>query len=281
MDWSLLQPHIKPRLLRSVRGYKSPIPYYVAMILDIILRLNWVLYAKYTHDTQHSTVASFFIAFTEATRRGMWMLFRVENEHCANVVGFKASRDVPLPYKLQKDGSSGSENENENEEENEPDNVAATISPSPELARYRSHTSAAEEGGQSKLGTVRRRLPIVKALTKLLAEAHTQDFEKKRRPTGEGKDEEGRDEEGRDVDEDADEALQVQEMAGMESSDEGEEDSGDEGRGFGRGFDGGAGNEGDSGDREEGGDREDRHEMGEREDVKGIMDRHGKGGRSD
>ena len=32
----------------------------------------------------------------------MWSLFRVENEHCNNVGKFRASRDVPLPYKIKK-----------------------------------------------------------------------------------------------------------------------------------------------------------------------------------
>ncbi|KAK7749781.1 Xenotropic and polytropic retrovirus receptor 1 [Cytospora paraplurivora] len=100
MDFSLLQSHARHRYLRDITALKSRWPYYLIMIIDPILRFNWIFYAIFTHDTQHSSLASFFIAFAEVTRRGMWTLLRVENEHCANVAQYKASRDVPLPYRL-------------------------------------------------------------------------------------------------------------------------------------------------------------------------------------
>lgn len=106
MDWSLLQPHSKVFLLRDLRGYKNVWWYYGAMVFDIVIRFNWILYAAYTQDVQHSTLVSFIVAFTEATRRGIWAIFRVENEHCSNVAHFKASRDVPLPYLLEEEQSS-------------------------------------------------------------------------------------------------------------------------------------------------------------------------------
>src|ERR1700710_3086829 len=101
MDWSVLQPHAKTRFLRDVRGYKNPYWYYLAMLLDPIIRFNWIFYAIYTHDLQHNTIVSFLVGLSEVTRRGMWTAFRVENEHCSNVARFKASRDVPLPYDLE------------------------------------------------------------------------------------------------------------------------------------------------------------------------------------
>lgn len=100
-DWSLCQPYATARFLRDVRGFKNPWWYYGAMFIDPILRFNWIFYAIYTHDAGHASLVSFLIAFSEATRRGMWTLFRVENEHCTNVGHFRAFRDVPLPYKLE------------------------------------------------------------------------------------------------------------------------------------------------------------------------------------
>jgi hypothetical protein len=79
MDWSLLQPQANRQFLRDVRGYNSPYYYYLAMILDPILRFNWIFYSIYTHDVQHNSVVSFLVGFSEVTRRGMWTLFRVEN----------------------------------------------------------------------------------------------------------------------------------------------------------------------------------------------------------
>ncbi|KAI0897732.1 EXS-domain-containing protein [Annulohypoxylon nitens] len=100
MDFSFFQPDTRHRFLRDILGLKRRWLYYGIMVLDPILRFSWIFYAIFTHDKQHSTLVSFLVALAEITRRGMWALFRVENEHCANVAQYKASRDVPLPYHL-------------------------------------------------------------------------------------------------------------------------------------------------------------------------------------
>lgn len=107
MDFSLLQPHARYRFLRDITALKSRWPYYLIMTVDPILRFNWIFYTIFAHDTQHSSIASFLIGFAEVTRRGLWTLLRVENEHCANVAQYKASRDVPLPYHLKENTSAG------------------------------------------------------------------------------------------------------------------------------------------------------------------------------
>ena len=48
------------------------------MIIDPLLRFNWIFYAIYSHDLQHSAILSFFIGLSEVLRRGMWALLRVE-----------------------------------------------------------------------------------------------------------------------------------------------------------------------------------------------------------
>lgn len=194
MDWSLLQPSSKKRFLRDVRGIKSTHYYYAAMILDPILRFNWIFYAVYTHDLQHSTVASFFVAFSEATRRGIWVIFRVENEHCSNVARFKASRDVPLPYELP------CEIHADEEEHEAHDTIEGMTSSyggaSPAMSRLRSHTATALEAQVTRNSSLRRRPgtftspSLGRNLTKIVADAHTQDFEKKRKP-GVGKEDGG------------------------------------------------------------------------------------------
>jgi hypothetical protein len=184
MDWSLLQPHASKRFLRDVRGYKVTWPYYLAMILDPILRFNWIFYAIYTKDISHNSLVSFLVGFSEITRRGMWVLFRVENEHCANVARFKASRDVPLPYTIPTESEQDFQPA---QEEPTPEGTPVTSQPSPVLSRFRSRTSGALESQQAESPTssMRRRLPgpgPVRTFTRILAEAHTQDFEKKRKP---------------------------------------------------------------------------------------------------
>ncbi|OBT40161.1 hypothetical protein VE00_08822 [Pseudogymnoascus sp. WSF 3629] len=184
MDWSLLQPSAKHKFLRPVLGYKSPWYYYSAIVFDVLLRFNWIFYAFFTHNTQHSTIASFFISFSEANRRGVWTLFRVENEHAANVMRFKASRDVPLPYKLHDtDETSASESmvrpigeDGENAEMAQVHSGSLRPTPSPGQSRFRARTSSTARAEEQGPGTLRRRMTI----TKIMAEAHTQDFVKKK-----------------------------------------------------------------------------------------------------
>jgi xenotropic and polytropic retrovirus receptor 1 len=98
MDWSLLDPTAKKPFLRDMLAYKQTWLYYLAIFIDPVLRFNWIFYAIYARELQHSALLSFLVALSEVCRRGLWMLFRVENEHCTNVVRFRASRDIPLPF---------------------------------------------------------------------------------------------------------------------------------------------------------------------------------------
>jgi hypothetical protein len=181
MDWSLLQAHASKRFLRDVRGYKGAHWYYLAMVLDPILRCNWIFYAIFTHDLQHSTFVSFAVALSEVSRRGMWVLFRVENEHCSNVARFKASRDVPLPYSIPIESEEDFER-HQHEQEQQPPRASTTSAVSPAVSRLRSHTGATLEAQESAGSSLRRRPPHSRTFTMIIADAHTQDFEKKKKP---------------------------------------------------------------------------------------------------
>ncbi|EKD19509.1 EXS family protein [Drepanopeziza brunnea f. sp. 'multigermtubi' MB_m1] len=178
MDWSLLQPDASKPLLRDVRGYKNPYYYYAAMFLDPIFRFNWIFYAIYTQDLSHSTLVSFLVAFSEVTRRGVWVLFRVENEHCSNVARFKASRDIPLPYSVSSDTE-----EDSVPTQQPPASLAEgrTSQTSPAVSRLRSHTSATLEA-QATPGSSMRHRGLQRSFTAIMANAHTEDFEKRKTP---------------------------------------------------------------------------------------------------
>ncbi|CAG87220.2 DEHA2D13288p [Debaryomyces hansenii CBS767] len=100
MDWSLLQSGSKNKFLRDNLFFKRPIYYYCAMVIDVILRFQWIFYAFFTSQIQQSAVTSFCVALAELIRRFIWIFFRVENEHCTNVTLFRASRNSPLPYAI-------------------------------------------------------------------------------------------------------------------------------------------------------------------------------------
>ena len=103
-DWSMpLKPNSRPYpLLRPMLAFQKRIWwYYIAIFLDPILRFNWIFYVIYKDDAQHSSLVSFLIALSEVIRRGAWVIFRVENEHCANVGRSRAMRDPELPYEIR------------------------------------------------------------------------------------------------------------------------------------------------------------------------------------
>ncbi|CAL9734333.1 protein Syg1p [Monosporozyma servazzii] len=111
IDWSLFQPSRHNLFLRDdlyLAGKKNwkdgtyegkrKLVYYAAMIWDVLIRFQWVVWAVAPSTIQQNAVTSFFVAFVEVLRRFVWIIFRVENEHVANVHLFKVSSDAPLPY---------------------------------------------------------------------------------------------------------------------------------------------------------------------------------------
>lgn len=98
MDWSLGQAHSKNFLLRDNLFFGNPMYYYVAVVVNVMLRFQWIFYACFSKQIQQLAVTSFGIAMAEILRRFIWLFFRLENEHCTNVILFRASRDSPLPY---------------------------------------------------------------------------------------------------------------------------------------------------------------------------------------
>lgn len=167
------------------------------MVLDPLLRFNWIFYAIYSHDLQHSALLSFVVSLSEIFRRGIWSLFRVENEHCTNVGRFRASRDVPLPYDIQQPSETASLRETEAKSHYIP--AEATSKEPRRSPPRRPSVSQAASGvdveaalGMPASGSIRRRpaapagnTPIQRGIARvgtIMTEAHAQDFERKRRP---------------------------------------------------------------------------------------------------
>lgn len=166
MDWSLFD--LQHNLLREQLVYRKHIwMYYAAMVADIILRANWIFYVIFKDDLQHSTLVSFFVALSEVFRRGMWVLFRVENEQAANITRSIASKDRPLPYKLP-----ASEEEDESEESEEAVAEPSTAPQTPSAA-VAAKKSPEVERQSPAMNTLQRVGSVMRA-------AHTRDYERKR-----------------------------------------------------------------------------------------------------
>jgi hypothetical protein len=205
MDWSLGDTGAKHPFLRKMLGYKKVWIYYAAMCIDPLLRFNWIVYAIEPLQIQHSAVASFVVAFSEVCRRGMWSVFRVENEHCTNVQRFRASRDVPLPYDMPSSPETSAENvanlngngkqkKHGDEEAPVPKLKRTPTAPIPDLLQA-SSSGVNLDFTRTRSSTRRRRAslsgeldgssPLTRGLTRVgtyLRSAHAQDFERKRKP---------------------------------------------------------------------------------------------------
>jgi hypothetical protein len=215
MDWSLLDPSSKPHpFLRETLAYKQTWLYYVAIVVDPMLRFNWIFYAIYADNIQHSAILSFFVSLSEVFRRGMWMLFRVENEHCTNVGRFRASRDIPLPYETkhptptpaglqdhlpqrERDSSDRDRHISDTSRTTTHTDVEAQNADTTPLSQGQSQTSGtdisrqATAGSSSRASTLRWRRrtpepsPLLLGLQRVgtaLHLAHAQDFERKKKP---------------------------------------------------------------------------------------------------
>jgi hypothetical protein len=190
MDFSLGNPWAKHPFLRDQLAYKQVWIYYFTLVADVLLRQQWIFYAIFAHDVSHSTIMSFFVSLAEVLRRGMWSLLRVENEHCNNVGKFRASRDIPLPYNIP---TSPDFTKKTPEQRQPTPGVSAqdqldNLTTGADLERASSATSSNLRMRRPP-GTPKT--PGMRALHRVgtvIAAAHAQDFEKRRRPELEGRD---------------------------------------------------------------------------------------------
>ncbi|KAK8695841.1 hypothetical protein V6N13_000988 [Hibiscus sabdariffa] len=102
MDWGLLNrnstnPWLRDKLVVPHKGV-----YYVAMVLNCVLRLAWMqqVLGIQTVPFLHKTALVAVVASLEIVRRGIWNFFRLENEHLNNVGKYRAFKSVPLPFSL-------------------------------------------------------------------------------------------------------------------------------------------------------------------------------------
>lgn len=196
MDFSLMQSGARLTGLRDTMAFSQPWIYYGMLVLDPVLRFGWIFLAIFSHHIQHSSVVSFVVAMAEVTRRGLWMLIRVENEHCSNIGQAKASRDVPLPYQLEKKTSEDERSSAEilrdemfsaiemttNNQDGHHDQGFSTSTPLIESSHGTlKQRKRADGNGMNRANTI-------KGFSRMLARAHTEDFQKRKVPNRVDKD---------------------------------------------------------------------------------------------
>ena len=97
-DFDLGDRKAKHRFLRSELLFDYIWCYYALLLIDPVLRFNWIFYVIFMKDVQHSTIVSFSIALSEVLRRAIWAVIRIENEQITNNQMLRASNHMRLPY---------------------------------------------------------------------------------------------------------------------------------------------------------------------------------------
>ncbi|XP_030464320.1 phosphate transporter PHO1 homolog 9 [Syzygium oleosum] len=100
IDWGLLRRNAKNSWLRDKLAIQNRSVYFVAMVLNVILRLAWMQNILGFREAPflHRRALIAVIASLEIIRRGIWNFFRLENEHLNNVGKYRAFKSVPLPF---------------------------------------------------------------------------------------------------------------------------------------------------------------------------------------
>ncbi|KAL1198358.1 Phosphate transporter PHO1-like protein [Cardamine amara subsp. amara] len=97
-DWGLLHKPSKTWLREKLLVPHKAV-YYIAMVLNIVLRLAWLqTVLDFNFSFLHRETIIALLACLEIIRRGIWNFFRLENEHLNNVGKFRAFKSVPLPF---------------------------------------------------------------------------------------------------------------------------------------------------------------------------------------
>ncbi|CAF1925435.1 hypothetical protein Bca4012_070506 [Brassica carinata] len=103
-DWGLLKRTSKNRWLRDKLLIPQKKVYFIAMILNVLLRFAWIqTVMDFNFSFMHKQTMVAVVASLEIIRRGIWNFFRLENEHLNNVGKYRAFKSVPLPFNYDKD----------------------------------------------------------------------------------------------------------------------------------------------------------------------------------
>ncbi|CAA7031203.1 unnamed protein product [Microthlaspi erraticum] len=103
-DWGLLNRTSKNRWLRDKLLVPQKKVYFIAMILNVLLRFAWIqTVLDFKFSFMHRQTMVTLVASLEIIRRGIWNFFRLENEHLNNVGKYRAFKSVPLPFNYDED----------------------------------------------------------------------------------------------------------------------------------------------------------------------------------
>ncbi|CAA0823386.1 Phosphate transporter PHO1 homolog 3 [Striga hermonthica] len=103
IDWGLLRRNAKNRWLRDNLLISCKPVYFVAIVVNVLLRLVWMQLILDFNEAPflHRNTMILIVSCLEILRRGIWNFFRLENEHFNNIEKFRAFKSVTLPFYYQ------------------------------------------------------------------------------------------------------------------------------------------------------------------------------------
>ncbi|CAI4389881.1 CPI_1c_G0026530.mRNA.1.CDS.1 [Saccharomyces cerevisiae] len=155
-------------------SFSRKLVYYFAMIWDILIRFEWIVYAIAPQTIQQSAVTSFILALLEVLRRFVWIIFRVENEHVANVHLFRVTGDAPLPYPIAQVGDDSMDSSDLGSK------AFSSLNDIPITPSHDNNPHSFAEPMPAYRGTFRRRSSVFENISRSIPWAHATDFQ---RPT--------------------------------------------------------------------------------------------------
>lgn len=90
---------IQPGLRKTLLLFRSPLPYYCAILINFVLRLTWsIKLSPHLHRVAERELGIFTLEILEILRRWMWVYFRVEWETIKTIASdVHARREGGLP----------------------------------------------------------------------------------------------------------------------------------------------------------------------------------------
>ncbi|XP_028794204.1 phosphate transporter PHO1 homolog 10-like [Neltuma alba] len=114
VDWGLLRRHSRNPYLRDKLLLPHKCVYFIAMGLDVLLRLIWMQSVlQLTWRPLQKVAMTTVIGCLEIIRRGIWNFFRLENEYLNNVGKYRPFKSVPLPFSYYKEDNEEDNNKDE------------------------------------------------------------------------------------------------------------------------------------------------------------------------
>lgn len=100
-DWGLISFDKEDCILRKYKMFPRA-TYFIVSAIDIVLNIGWVLTLSNSTADDIGLNPVYFLmilAYVELARKGMWMFFRIEDDHSLNIATLAAVLDDSHIYK--------------------------------------------------------------------------------------------------------------------------------------------------------------------------------------